>query len=257
MKKPFKIGLIALGAVAALIVVVLALALLGLDTIVKKAVEKGGTYALKVPVTLSSARVSLRKGTVRLNGLEVGNPAGYTEPRAMAFAEISATVETSSLKKDVIVIPEVVILGAEINIEGDLKRGSNLGRLIKNLDETIGSSGGKAGEPKEAGQRLRIGLLRIENAKVSVGATFLGGQAATINLDRIELHDIGDKSTGATSAEVTREVLRAILMAAGRQAGNAGKFVGDLVNQLQLNKATDELQRAGQGIIEGIKSIFK
>jgi uncharacterized protein involved in outer membrane biogenesis len=256
-KKPLRIALVALAAAAALAAAVLATALLGLDAIVRRGVEKGGTYALKVPVTLSSASVSLRRGTARLNGLEVGNPEGFKSPRAMVFGEISATLNASSLNKDVIEIPEVVIRGAEINIEGDLKQGSNLARLTRNLDETIGSPGGKAGEPKEAGKRLRIGLLRIENAKVSVGATFLGGEAASIDLDRIELRDIGDKGTGATAAEVTREVLRAIMVAAGRQTGRAGRFVGDLTKQLQLDKATGELQKAGQGLIEGLKGIFK
>jgi hypothetical protein len=69
MGKPVKT---ALGAVLVLIVGLVAadgVAVLFLDAGVKSAVETGGSYALKVPMKLDSASVSLVGGKASLKGL--------------------------------------------------------------------------------------------------------------------------------------------------------------------------------------------
>ena len=52
---------------------------LSLGSIVKTAVQKGGTHALGVETTLSSASVNLFGGDLGLNELAVRNPPGFEE----------------------------------------------------------------------------------------------------------------------------------------------------------------------------------
>ena len=267
MKKPVKIALIGLAVLVVLAVAALGVVLLSLDAIAKKGVESGGSYALKVPVRLDSVRISILGGSAELKGFSVANPPPFKTPYAVKFGAIHARVDPGSLRKDVVVVPEVTIRQPEISIEGDLKEGSNLQRLIKNLDETIAAAGppgekppGKLApaEPK-AGKKFRIDRLVIEKAKVSLGATFLGGKATSVALERIELKDLGNDGNGISMAQVIRKVLSAILVEASSQAtGSASSALKELTSRSGLTGTVGEgIKQTGKGLIEGVKGIFK
>jgi hypothetical protein len=260
MKKPLKIVLISLGALVVLVVVAGVVALLALDSIVKAGTEKGGSYALKVPVKLDSAHISLLGGTANLKGFSVDNPAGYDQKsKALRFGEIFASVEPGSVTKDTIVIREVTIRGPEVYIEGNFKDGSNIQKLLKNLDETIGA-GGPSAKKEGPGKKLRIGRILIEDAKVSLGATFLGGQAGSVTLPKIEIKDIGSGPDGsATPAEVAKKVLGAILTEAAKATGQVGDAMRQLGDQAggALKGVGSGLKETGKGVLDGVKGIFK
>jgi len=267
MKKAPKIILIAVGVLVVLLVVAVGIALASLDAIVKAGVEQGGSRALKVQVKLDSARISILGGSADLQGFSVANPPPFKTPCAVNFGAIHARVALGSLRKDVVVVPEVTIRQPEISIEGDLQEGSNLQRLIKNLDETIAGAGppgekppGKLApaEPK-AGKKFRIDRLVIEKAKVSLGATFLGGKATSVALERIELKDLGNDGNGISMAQVIRKVLSAILVEASSQAtGSASSALKELTSRSGLTGTVGEgIKQTGKGLIEGVKGIFK
>ncbi|HOX05595.1 MAG TPA: AsmA family protein [Planctomycetota bacterium] len=268
MKKAPKVILISLAVVVVLVLVVVGIVILSLNSIVKTGAEKGGTYALKVPVRLDSANISLFGGSAELKGFSVDNPPGYDQnKKAIRFGEVRASVRPGSLSEEVIEIPEVVIRQPEISVEGDLKDGSNIQKLLKNLEETVGSGGaGKppadkpapGGKDEGPGKKLRIGRILIEDAKVSLGATFLGGEAGSATLPKIELKDIGTGPGGATPAEVASKVLNAILLESSKASGKVGDAMKKFNDQAGVLKGLgNDVKETGKGLLDGVKGIFK
>ena len=95
-----KLIIIALGVVLVIVVAVVAL-LLSLDAGVKKAVEGGGSYALKVPVTLEKASVSITGGKASLRGLTIKNPEGFNTARAVHLGEAAVEIKLGSVTSEV------------------------------------------------------------------------------------------------------------------------------------------------------------
>jgi len=108
---------IAVVVVAVVVVVGLVLVAANLDKIIKIGVEKGGTLVLGVPTTLDRAIVSVREGTVGLEGLVLGSPEGFAEPSMFELAHAHTTVDIGSVRKDELVVHEVVIDGPKITLE--------------------------------------------------------------------------------------------------------------------------------------------
>ncbi len=264
MKKTLKIVLISLGILVALLVIVGGVALLSLDSMLETGVRKGGSYALKTPVELESAKLSVVHGTVSLKGFSVANPQGFDPGKALSFSEVSAGVEPGSIFEEVIVVPEVVIRRPEVSIVGSLKDGSNIQKLLKNLDETVGSSGGakepgtpaRPDAPAQApadegpGRGLKIGRILIEDAKVSLGADILGGEPASVTLPKLEIKDIGTGPDGSASpAEVAQKVLSAILAESAKSSGKLGDVMRQINRQAGVVKQIGgELQEMGKGL---------
>jgi len=227
MKKFLKIALISVAVLVLLVVVGVVLVVANLGSIVKQGVERGGSYALKVPVKLDSAKISIFKGRASLLGFSVANPAGYSNNPALGFGEITAEIKPSTINKNPVEIPEIVVRRPEISIEGDLGGDTNVTRLQKNLEETLGTSGGKAGAPAgkpaektaekpaekadEAGpaKRLKLDHILLENPKVTLAAKLLGHtQQKTIELGKLEIKDLAKEfPEGMTPAELGKRVL--------------------------------------------------
>jgi uncharacterized protein involved in outer membrane biogenesis len=125
MKKPVKI----LAIVSAVIVGVLAVLLVGIGifggSLVKKAVQVAGTSALKVPVALSEADLSILGGTVALRGLEIDNPPGYQHAKLLKLKDGRVAVDISSLLSDTVHIRQITLDGIDLVLE-QKGLGSNL-----------------------------------------------------------------------------------------------------------------------------------
>ncbi|HXG48436.1 MAG TPA: hypothetical protein VNO52_12480, partial [Methylomirabilota bacterium] len=125
------------------VVVLLGLAIVGvfvfLNDIVKKAVETAGPPLTKTEVKLASSKISPLSGSGHLQGLFIGNPEGFKTEFAIKMGEMKVDVDVGSLLSDTIVVEQIFIEGPEITFEGGLK-GSNLGRLLDNLEAATGGS---------------------------------------------------------------------------------------------------------------------
>ncbi len=65
---------ILLNTVVLIITIIIALGIANIDSIAKKAVESNGSKIFKVPITLSSAKISIFLGSGSLNNLTIKNP---------------------------------------------------------------------------------------------------------------------------------------------------------------------------------------
>jgi len=103
------------------LVIVVAIAvgvlLIRIDSVAQSAIQRGGTYALGVDTVVDSVDISLWGGTAAVEGLNVANPEGYPGPHLMHSDHLGLSIEPGSIRRDTVVIREIVIDGLDLNIE--------------------------------------------------------------------------------------------------------------------------------------------
>ncbi|MBI3413850.1 MAG: hypothetical protein HY043_00810 [Verrucomicrobia bacterium] len=240
--------------VAVLAIVGLVVLYFSLGGIVKKGVESVGPMVTKVDVKLGGANISPFSGNGQLSGLVVGNPEGFKTPSAIKVGEVSVGVKPGSLFADKVVVTSVRVINPEITFEGSLK-GSNLSKILDNVNAAAGSAGGGGGS-NGPGKKLQVDEFVISGAKVNLSATLLGGKSITVPLPDIRLTDLGKDANGITAGELTQRVMKALMQEVTQAAGSAitslGKGATDAVKDLG-GKGTDGVKKAA----EGVKSLFK
>ena len=205
-----------------------------LDSAVKIAVEKGGTYAMGVDTTLSSASVGVLSGKLGLKDLRIANPQGYKTDRFFGLGEGNVAVSLGSLRGEVVEIPTLALSDITINLErtGDK---ANYQVIMDNLKRF--ESGGSTGEkPPSDQKRFVITQLTIRNVKVHVDLLPLGGELTTVNIpiESVELKDVGTAGKGVPLPELANIIVKALLAVVTEKGGKLlpGEILGDLTNGL-------------------------
>ncbi len=260
IKKIIIRGLIVIVVLLVLVVLVIGLFL---DAGIKRGVETFGPRLTKVDVKLDSVSIGLLSGSGKIKGLVIGNPSGYKSPTAIKVGSASLALSPGSLLSDKVVIKSINLKEPEITFETDF-HGNNLSKIRSNLNEAMKATNAPANKAKQpeqaqkaqaaqAGKKLEVDDFVITGAKLHVGLTALGGEAATVTLGEIHLKDLGKGPDGITAAELTSEVLKAIedqaiqvsasaagdLQKMGKNLGksasntldNIGKSLGDLLKK--------------------------
>ena len=171
--------LIGVGGLVAVIVVVLVVVLSSLDSIVKEAIQTYGSEVTQTKVSVADVKISLTSGEGSISGLNIGNPAGFSDPELFKLGKISVKIDTDTVTQNPVVIDEIIIqspsVSYEINKDGD----SNAEILKKNVAKATGgsdsSSSGAASEPSGEEVKLIIRKLVIEGGKAKVKIAALGG----------------------------------------------------------------------------------
>jgi len=240
------VGLIVLLVVAAVVLY------FSLGSIVKKGVETVGPQVTKVSVTLDSAGVSPLTGSGTIKGLVVGNPEGFKTESAIRLGEASLAVDAMSVFSDKVRVKSVNIVGPEITYETAFK-GSNLTKLLENVEASAGAGGAESGG---ASKKLQVDELSITGGKIHLSATLLGGQAMTVPLPDIHLKDLGTGEAGITPAELVQKVMKEVTSSATKAVAEPlaklGKNVGEAVE-----KAGEAVTDSAKKATEGVKSLFK
>ena len=236
------IGLVALG--------------LSLDGIVKRGVETMGPKVMKVDVKLDKFALSLFSGGGELDGLVIGNPAGFKSTNAVSVGVGRVVVKPSSLLSDKIVIQMVKVDAPEINLETGLN-GTNLKKILDNLNETPSSPDtNAAAKPASAapGKKLEVDDFLLTGAKLNVIVAGLGSQ--TLALPEIHLSNLGTGPDGISSVELTKVILSEIekvaAKAAAENAGNIAKSATGLLNGL-TGKTNGTAENLGKGLGDLLK----
>jgi uncharacterized protein involved in outer membrane biogenesis len=252
MKKLLYIG----GALLVVIAIGLYFLFSSLNSIVKRVVEKVGSDATQVRVSLSGVDIQITTGKGAMRGLTVRNPSGFKSDWAFNLGEISLQVDVGSVMKDTVIIKEIVIAAPDVTYEL-ASLGSNIDALQRNLNAYMGG-GGATAEKSEGGKKLVIENLYVRNGKVNVSATALGGKTMTTPLPDIHLTNIGKQSGGATAGQVAQQVLSAITQAAAKAATSLPE-IGKLVGSMK-ERAAGVVGSAKEGATkeagEGLKKLF-
>ena len=244
MKKPAKILAIVLTAIVVLLV---AIGVFG-GSLVKKAVQVAGTSALKVPVAVSGADLSVLGGTVGLRGVQIDNPPGYQHKKLLTLGSARISVSVRSLLSDTVHIRQIILDGVDLTLE-QKGLGSNLQDIIHNLPKSEQPQG-----KESTGKKLQIDLLEIRNIKVEAKLLPIPGKADTVplKLSTIRMTDLGKNGT-LDAAGLTAKVLLAI--AGGIAEQGTGLLPKDLVGG--MSTALNKTAETGRGILKGAAGLGK
>lgn len=263
--------LIGIGVLAIAVAGGLYLLASNLDSIIKAAIEDGGSMVTGVSVRLDKSNIDLANKRGALIGLSVANPGNFKTPYAFNFGAIGLELGDGSTGS-LLVIDKVVIDKPEITYEIG-KTGSNVDAIQKNVERFISSKSGSAGgstgsgtsgasSSNDSGPKIIINDLYIRGGKINVSASLMQGKTITTSLPEIHLKDIGKKSNGATAGEIADQLIAAISKHAGGAVGALDlskiglKNIGDVGK-----KVTDTIKNVGGSgagaIEEGIKDVGK
>jgi hypothetical protein len=233
-------------AVSLLLVVIVAIVfylLSSLDAIVAGAIEKYGSQATQTSVRVASVEIVLKSGEGTINGLRVGNPAGFSAPDIFTLDRIQTRIDTGSVTADPIIIDEITVSAPQVVYEINAAGQSNLKVLQSNIEQASGQGTTEPMEEESAGPGLVIRKLVVERGQISARVAALGGKDLSTPLPRIEMNDIGAKEGGASPAEVATRITTALLERVGPAVTNLGldKYLG---------KGLEEVTGAVGGVID-------
>ena len=229
-------GVVIVLVILVIVGIIVASAFLG--PIVKTGVETVGSKITKVSIKLDEVHLSLLTGSATVKGLVVGNPEGYQTPQAISAGMIAVGVNPLSVLSDKIVLRSLHIESPEITFEGGLG-GNNLSKIMDNVNaaarnaaQTEGAPSTNATAQTKPPQKYELDDLLITGAKVHVSLTDLGGKEMTLSLPPIHLINLGKGKDGITAADLTRNVLDAIVTATVKAVSNASVDIGKNVQNL-------------------------
>ena len=126
--------------------------------ILKAGVETAVTKALGVGAHIDEAALSIIEGTVKIKGLTVNNPVGYTYKNILELGDGRIAVKISSLLGNTVRIKEIKLDGINLVVEQKA--------LSNNLQEVISSIFSKDRRGSEpAGKKLHIIILKLPTSK--------------------------------------------------------------------------------------------
>lgn len=241
MTKPLKIVFGLVGSLLVLIIVVLIVAGIFIDSIARKGVEVGATYALGVPTTLDKASVGIISTQFTMNGLKVQNPKGW-DGKFLDLGQGTVAVSLGSLASDTVVVPKFALSDVEVDLERN-SSGANYNVILDNLKKLD-----KGDNPKDSNasqKKFKINEITITNVTVHLDMLGASGGMTKVNVPiaQIRLTNVGSDGSGVDIPKLTSIVLEGILKAAVEKGG--GLIPSDISGELQ----------AGLGQLSGLGGV--
>jgi len=201
-----------------------------IDTIAKRAVEYGGTYAMSVDTTVGTMDVALTQGTVDMGGLNIANPEGFDTEHFFALDNANAALDIQSVRTDTIVVPSIKLSGIDVILDKG-NNPSNYNQILENLSRFESGEKAPADETK-AGKNVVIKSLILEDINIRVanmpGVSLLAGDVA-VKIPSIELQNIGEAES-MKAGDIFNLVIKTVLAAAVEAGG--GIIPGDVLGEL-------------------------
>ena len=205
-----------------------------LDRLVAEIIEEQGSIATGTDVRVSGVSISIANANASISRLTIGNPM-QLDGNAFELDDFNISIDPASVATDVVVLDEVVVDGARLNVLQDGVT-NNLVHLQRNISR---SGDAEAAQENENGKRVIIRRFLFSNAVVHVSIPELG-EEHEMAIPDIELLDVGESANGETAAEITRQVLTPVVENALRLA--AERYLQDEVDKQMEDAATDLLE---------------
>jgi len=198
------------------LIVVVALALLAggtywyFDSLTRRAVSEGVTYATRTPTTVDEASLSPWAGRLGVSGVTVANPAldgkrSFSTPHFLKLGEGRFAFDWATAFSETMRMPELVIQDLDLYLEqqGDQSNHQIILERVKRL------AGPEKKRPDKA-QKFVIDHILIKNVTVTLRG-YPGGDREVNLAQPIELKDVGSETEkGVIAAEVTGVILQAV-----------------------------------------------
>ncbi len=212
---------IALGVVIVLAVVAI-VALFFLGPVVKTAVNTVGPKMLGVPVEVQAASIRPLGGVVRLAGVRIGNPEGYSDDPLFSLGEVRIDLDMASLPgKGPIMINELAIIEPQVAYEVAGGK-SNIEALTANLPKSDKEKEPKEKKEKKEGRKVIIDLLEFRDGQLSYRSKVTLGQAVAMPLPSLKMTGIGRDQGGIEAVEAIGKVLGELLNLVGTVVAQIG-----------------------------------
>jgi hypothetical protein len=199
---------------------------LSLDRIVKSGIESIGSEMTGTQVRVESVSISPISGSGTINGFTVANPDGFDGELMMNIAELSISLDVTSLLSDEILVHEIILNEPGFYIEQTLS-GNNVMQILDNMDATA--------ESESSETSMIIERFYMENAGIYAGATFVEDVEASYIIDSLEIRDIGRDNETADTIETIAEL--------------ADKVADEVLSEAVKN-GFDRIRDAVRGIFE-------
>jgi len=176
---------------------------------IKSAVETDGALATQTQVLVGSVEFSPFTGVGALDGLTVGNPAGFSSPYAVVVDRIALQAESGSLLGDgPVIIDSATVIAPQITYEAKSPTATSNLEAIKNNAKAYAATPA-ATETASSARKVIIRDLTIMGGSITLDVP-LPGAALTVPLPPLHLTNIGADTNGATPPEIIRIVCEAI-----------------------------------------------
>lgn len=220
-----------------------------LDSLIKAAIETYGSEATHTAVRVKSVKTDLPKGSIAIRGLSIANPKDYSLPHVFELNVISTSIDINSLREPPYIVKDIVIDAAQVFVEINQDKKTNLYELKKNLSTdsaaptpakpAVSDKGKVSAEP-------RIIIRRILFTKGNIKAKIVPlNKDMQLKLPGFTLTNLGGKH-GATPGEIAKEVLSKLT----DQARDAIKKQG-------IDKELDKLKAKAKAKIDAEKAKLK
>ena len=263
MRKLLKFAFRALGALVLLAVLLVATLPLWLGPVARPIANRVAPTITKTDFSLGKLSLNPYTGRLEVGDVLIGNPAGYSEARAVALGSLTVVADLSSVLSDCIHVREVTLsdcfvsylYGGENSVDNitqlrmNVAGGKEKYEAAKLRQEQAAAEEAAAPQPAEESEPARkvvIDRLTVSGVKVKL-------QMITVPVPTITLTDLGKKSGGVTLTELTTQVWDAILKGAS-SVGDGAAALGGLINT-----TADSLQATTGTTVdtvgEGVKSV--
>ncbi len=208
-----------------------------LDGLVAQAIREHGSAMTQSSVKVERVQIDSGNGRGVLQGLFIGNPAGFKTGHALKAEVVELELDLSTLANDVVVVRKIAVLAPDVVYEKGAS-GTNFEALQKNIARYLGPQ-----DPAKPPRKFIVEDFSIRNARAQASAAFMNGQTVAVPLPDLHLRQMGRAQGGATAAELAQQVTAAL------KAQLSGAVQFDKLMQ----SAGSALDKAGQAI----KGLFK
>jgi hypothetical protein len=238
------------GLAVLVILIALVAAFVYIDTIARKAIEAGASYAMGVDTTLDQADVGLFTGRFAMSGLNIANPQGFTTPHFLRLGSGGVAVSLGSLRSDVVELTELQLQSIDMNLQKTAGQ-ANYQVILNNLKRFESTEPTQKQQEQGGGKKFVIKEVLIKDVMVHVDLLPEGGKLTQVNvpIDQIRLSNVGSDSNNAVLiSDLSGVLVKAIIAAAIQKAGK--ELPGEVLGELQ--SGLSQLQDLGEMGIQAV-----
>jgi len=236
-------------ALVLLVVLSIVVLFFAVNTLAKQGMNASLTYALGVDSRVQSVRLGLFSGNVRVEGLKVSNPEGYTTDHLMQFETFDVKLQPMSLFSDTVKLERLELDNLDLIIEQRIME-SNASVVLGNLERL------KKESPKEPGKTIEVdyAVIRDVTAHFVLMSDLSSDKPITVQVPKIEISQFSTANrSGYVAGELARQLVPLILAAVVEKG--QGTVPGDFLNPLELkvSSSVESLTEQARVTVEGVK----
>lgn len=189
------------------------------NTLVRSAIEEGGSQALGVDTSLSGVDLDLMGQEFSLDGYEVANPEGFGDENFLSLQRGHLEVDGGTILSETIRVPRLELQGIDLSLV-QIDRDGNYRSILESVRRAQKpASDGDSGASEE-GKKLWIDEIVISDVKVSVRLELADREptVGSVEIDELVLHDVGgEEGVGVKqlTALITQGLIESTLQASG------------------------------------------